>query len=149
MTYNELISHLREISPDEYEFEARVLIESFAVDLPYSYVFLHREEDILPSKLIEALEKRRQHIPLQYIVGKWDFYRQTYIVNESCLIPRSDTEVLVEKAVSLLPNGAHFLDLCTGSGCIAISTLCERVDTSAGMVDKFENTLSSENINKQ
>ena len=93
------------------------------------------------AELVSALKRREKHEPLQYIVGEWEFFRQRYIVNENCLIPRSDTEILVEKAIELLPCGAFFLDLCTGSGCIAVSTLAERVDLNAIMVDKFENTL--------
>ncbi len=141
MKYNEIVERLSSISPDTAEFEARVLIETFT-EYKVPYILSHREEDIVSEALLEALQKRERHTPLQYIVGRWDFYRQTYIVNENCLIPRSDTEILVGKAVELLPLGAYFLDLCTGSGCIAVSTLCERADTSAVMVDKFSKTLS-------
>ena len=140
MKYHDLLARLSKISPDEYEFEARVLIESFT-DKKISYIVTHPHEDICSDELESAIIKREERIPLQYIVGKWEFFRQTYIVNENCLIPRSDTEVLVEKAIELLPKGAHFIDLCTGSGCIAISTLAERNDTSAIMVDKFPETL--------
>ena len=140
MNYNELLARLCKIAPESCEFEARVLIESFA-DKKISYILNHRDEEIDTPALISALERREAREPLQYILGKWDFYRQTYKVNENCLIPRSDTEILVERAIELLPKNAHFLDLCTGSGCIAISTLCERPDTSAVMVDKFEKTL--------
>ena len=87
------------------------------------------------------MQKREKHVPLQYIIGKWEFYRQIYIVDENCLIPRSDTEILVEKVIELLPPSAFFVDLCTGSGCIAVSILDERKDTTAIMVDKFEKTL--------
>ena len=89
-----------------------------------------------------AISRRCEGYPLQYLLGEWDFYRQTYEVSEDCLIPRADTETLVEKAISLLPEGARFLDLCTGSGCIAVSTLCERSDTSGVAVDLFEPTLA-------
>ncbi|MBO5716013.1 MAG: peptide chain release factor N(5)-glutamine methyltransferase [Clostridia bacterium] len=140
MKYNELLNRLYVISGEESEYEARVLIENFT-KFSYSYVLSNRNVELSSSELLLALEKREARIPLQYIVGKWDFYRQTYIVNENCLIPRSDTEILVEKAVELLPENAHFLDLCTGSGCIAVSTLAERGDTSAIMVDKFKETL--------
>lgn len=92
--------------------------------------------------LQRALEKRLLHEPLQYILGEWCFFRETYEVNEHCLVPRPDTELLVEKAVALLPRGAHFLDLCTGSGCVAISTLATRKDTTATMVDLFPETLA-------
>ena len=140
MNYNELIKRLSNISPNEFDFEARVMIENFT-NIKYEYVLTHRDDEINSEKLNEAIQKRENRIPLQYIVGKWEFYRQEYFVDENCLIPRSDTEILVEKAIELLPKGARFLDLCTGSGCIAISTLAERKDTSAIMVDKFEKTL--------
>lgn len=140
MTYNDILARLKSITPDEYELEARILIECFC-DKTISYVKNHLEYDLYNEKLETALMKREDRIPLQYIIGKWDFYRQIYRVNENCLIPRSDTEILVEKAIELLPKDAFFLDLCTGSGCIAISTLAERKDTTAIMVDKFPKTL--------
>lgn len=140
MTYKDLLDRLSKITPDEYEFEAKIFLENFT-DKTISYIKIHPDFEIYSDSLENALRKREEHIPLQYIIGKWDFYRQTYIVNENCLIPRSDTEVLVEKSIELLPKDAYFIDLCTGSGCIAISTLCERNDTTAVMVDKFPKTL--------
>lgn len=98
-------------------------------------------ESLTGEALAAAVERRCTGYPLQYLLGQWEFYRETYEVNENCLIPRADTEVLVEKAVSLLPQGARFLDLCTGSGCVAISTLCARPDAEAVAVDLFEKTL--------
>lgn len=140
MNYNELIARLSRICPDSCEAEARVLIEHFT-RYRYSYVKAFRLEELGSAELEMALKKREERIPLQYIVGSTEFYRQTYIVDENCLIPRSDTEILVEKAIELLPRDAYFADLCTGSGCIAVSTLCERRDTRALMVDKFPKTL--------
>lgn len=92
--------------------------------------------------LLAAVEKRCTGYPLQYILGEWDFYKESYEVSEDCLIPRADTELLVEKAITMLPSGARFLDLCTGSGCVAISTLCQRQDVSAVGVDLFDATLA-------
>ena len=89
-----------------------------------------------------AVRRRAAREPLQYILGEWDFWREKYEVNEHCLIPRPDTEILVEKAVNILPNGARFLDLCTGSGCVAISVLATRPDCNAVAVDLFEDTLA-------
>ena len=93
------------------------------------------------NALEDAVRRRCEGYPLQYLLGEWYFYRESYEVSENCLIPRSDTEILVEKAVQLLQPNARFLDLCTGSGCIAISTLCARPDTEAVAVDLFEKTL--------
>lgn len=148
MNYNEILARLSRVSPDEYENEARILLCELAPEIKISYLLSHRDDDIDCPALDIAVAKREERIPLQYVIGKWDFYRQTYKVNENCLIPRSDTERLVEMAVELLPRGASFADLCTGSGCIGISTLCERPDTSAILVDKFEKTLelARENI---
>lgn len=92
--------------------------------------------------LENAVQKRMTHYPLQYILGEWCFWREVYEVSEHCLVPRPDTEHLVEQAISRLPKGAKFLDLCTGSGCVAISTLCSRPDTSAVAVDLFPETLA-------
>lgn len=142
MNYNQLLNRLKAVSPTEYEYEARVFVETYT-NLKISYLISDPQATIDSEALETALKKREKRIPLQYIIGQWDFYRQTYYVDESCLIPRSDTEILVEKAIELLPKGAFFADLCTGSGCIAVSTLCEREDTSALMVDKFENTLDT------
>ena len=140
MKYKDIIDKLMQISPYEYENEAKLLIETFTKNR-ISHYLMNKDEEIFSDELELALKKREQHIPLQYILGKWEFYRQTYIVDENCLIPRSDTEILVEKAIELLPKDAHFIDLCTGSGCIAVSTLAERVDTTAVMVDKFPKTI--------
>lgn len=142
MNYFELLRRLASISPDEYESEARFLLEELMPDTKISYILSNREMELECPSLEDAVAKREARIPLQYVLGKWDFYRQTYKVSPDCLVPRSDTEILVERAIELLPNGASFVDLCTGSGCIGISTLCERPDTCAILVDKFENTLA-------
>ena len=99
------------------------------------------DEDFDNPELDAAVIRRCSHYPLQYILGYWDFCHETYRVTEDTLIPRQDTEKLVELAVRLLPDRARFIDLCTGSGCIAISTLAARTDTHAVAVDLFEATL--------
>lgn len=89
-----------------------------------------------------AVEQRLRRYPLQYILGKWDFYGISFAVNEHCLIPRPDTELLVEEAIRTLPQGAFFADLCTGSGCIAIAILVNRPDTKAVVLELFPETLA-------
>lgn len=75
----------------------------------------------------EALKKRCQRIPLQHITGEQEFMGLSFKVNEHVLIPRQDTECLVERALEKYEPGMHVLDMCTGSGCIIISVekLCE------------------------
>ena len=92
-------------------------------------------------ELRSALDRRSRREPLQYIIGEVDFFRERYTVTPDCLIPRQDTEVLVEIAVKNIPEGESFIDLCTGSGCIAISTLSNTKNTSATAVDISEGAL--------
>ena len=99
-------------------------------------------EALSGKALDDAVERRLSGYPLQYLLGEWDFCHETYEVSEACLIPRADTELLVLRAAALLPQGARFLDLCTGSGCVAISLLAMRPDLSGVAVDLFEDTLA-------
>ncbi len=140
MTLSQLTRALWEGGIPDAAYEAARLLQHFAKVTPAALAAEPDREYDAPS-LDEALSRRLAHEPLQYILGEWDFYRQSYLVSPHCLIPRSDTEILVEEAIRLLPPGARFADLCTGSGCIAISTLAERPDTVALAVEKFPETL--------
>lgn len=93
------------------------------------------------DELSDAVSRREKREPLQYIVGKVGFYREEYMVNESVLIPRADTEHLVDYAVKHIPEGESFIDLCTGSGCVAISTLKNTTDTTATAIDISQGAL--------
>ena len=140
MTYREICAQLRESGIDNAEWDAAILIEHFC-KIDASLVPTLPTRDYNAHGLAAAVETRCARYPLQYLIGAWDFYRQTYEVSPDCLIPRSDTEILVEQAIALLPPNAVFADLCTGSGCIAISILAERPDTRALAVEKFAATL--------
>ena len=133
MTYKECIERLRECGVESPENDARELFIKFA-DIPRSKVIYDTYECSSPE-LLPAVERRCAREPLQYIIGEVGFYRELYSVSRDCLIPRQDTEVLVDFAVSTLSEGARFLDLCTGSGCIAISTLKNTRATTAVAVD--------------
>jgi len=80
------------------------------------------------QKFNYSLEQRKQNKPIAYIVGQKEFWNTNFVVNESVLIPRPDTEILVEEALNALKTGKkyHILDIGTGSGCILISILKER-----------------------
>ena len=87
-----------------------------------SYFLKAQEEMSLEQveKFLSLIEKRVERIPLQYIIGSQDFMGFPFQVSRATLIPRQDTEVLVEEVCNYA-NGKKVLDLCTGTGCIIIS----------------------------
>lgn len=120
--------------------EARLLFSHFSGLDSHELYGSDAESD--SEALAAAIEKRSERFPLQYIIGEVDFYRERYKVTPDCLIPRSDTEILVDAAVKRLPRGAKFIDICTGSGCVALSTLKNTDSTTAVAVDISEAALS-------
>lgn len=140
MTYNEICMALADAEIENNRGEASMLICHFC-GINKAELLRLRDEDFQNPALEEAVKKRCSHYPLQYLLGYWEFCHETYRVTEDTLIPRQDTEKLVELAIKLLPERARFIDLCTGSGCVAISTLAARPDTRAVAVDLFANTL--------
>ncbi len=93
------------------------------------------------SELDKAVEKYKNGIPAAYIIGEWEFFGDRYYIDENCLIPRCDTERVVECLLANLPENACFADLCTGSGCIAISTLKRKPYSKSYAVDISEKAL--------
>lgn len=82
-------------------------------------IISHDQEEQYRASLV----KRERRIPLQQITGEQEFMGLSFYVNEHVLIPRQDTEILVEETARFLKDGMQFLDLCTGSGCILLSLL--------------------------
>lgn len=134
MTFSEICNTLRNSGIDSYSYEAKILCEEICGGFS-------EEKDYDSEALATAVKKRAEGYPLQYILGKWWFWDCEFYVSENCLIPRPDTEHIVEKAIKLLPIGARFADLCTGSGCIAISVLHSRGDTVCDAYELYEETL--------
>ncbi len=140
MTYREICRRLHAAGVENPSWDTALILEHFCgIDATCAAI---GETNYRAPGLEEAVQRREQHTPLQYILGEWQFFRQTYRVTPACLVPRSDTEILVQEAIKRLPKNAWFADLCTGCGCIAVSVLSERPDTRALGVDKFDNTMS-------
>lgn len=87
------------------------------------------------EKLADAEKRLRNHEPIAYILGETVFFREYYYVTPAVLIPRPDTERVVEKILRHLPENGKMLELCTGSGCISISSLCSTRHTTSVAVD--------------
>ena len=133
MTLKEAEALLCSAGIDEARGEARIIFERLGGIPRYRLTDLNAACD--SARVLDAIERRRTREPLGYILGEVDFYREIYEVSPACLIPRADTEILVDLAVDLIPEGEFFLDLCTGSGCVAISTLKNTKGTTAVAID--------------
>ena len=147
MRLSEAVKILRDAGVENPRHDARELFMHFGgidiSELLSGDAFCNRED------LEAAIERRKNREPLQYIIGTVCFYREEYDVNSSCLIPRQDTEILVDYAVKNIPCGKKFLDLCTGSGCVAISTLANTESTAATAIDISESALEVARLNAE
>lgn len=126
-TYREALTQiteeLSEAGVPDASSDARILLEEDS-GLDYSHLLMQMNEKI-PEETAEKLRghvaQRKKRIPLQQIIGYTEFMGLKFYVNEHVLCPRQDTEVLVEEALKKIKPEMKVLDLCTGSGCIAVS----------------------------
>ncbi len=112
---------------EDHRFDTDCLFEDI-LDADKVTLLLHGDREVPEpdaDKLMSAAEKRCSGIPLQYILGKWEFYGRTFFVGDGVLIPRPDTEILVERVIEHFTNAGIYspeiCDLCSGSGCIAVT----------------------------
>jgi len=129
MTYREAVEFgtkcLTDAGVPDAALDAWYLLQ-MVCKIEHSYYYVHGEEDITQDAQKEyeiAVQKRAEHIPLQYIIGEQEFMGLRFKVNSNVLIPRQDTETLVEQVLKIVKPGMKVLDLCTGSGCVLISVL--------------------------
>ena len=151
MTFRELLRLTGDV-PD------RERLLSGIMRWPYGALLLHENEEADPvaeSRFLEGIRRLRAHEPLQYILGEAPFYGRQFLVDPHVLIPRFDTEILVEEALreirALRQDGAAhpgILDLCTGSGCIGLTLLLEEPDILLTCSDLSESALSAAKRNE-
>lgn len=129
MKYRDVLAWGEKILKDADIADAKVdawRLLAMACHIDHTYYYMHMEEELAQEQKHEfevLLMKRAEHIPLQYITGEQEFMGLTFHVNSNVLIPRQDTETLVEAALQVAKPGMKVLDMCTGSGCILISIL--------------------------
>ena len=129
MTYSELLSlcldRLKAAEIEEYESDSRLLFQ-YLLDADRSFMFMHGMDEVTNEQeeaILKAIEIRQKRVPLQHITGYQNFMGLEFKVSKDCLIPRFDTECLVEEAMLVCNDGDKVLDVCTGSGCILISLM--------------------------
>lgn len=139
MTLKDAVQLLEASGIDSPQNDARLIFSKIGGFPAERLVF---ENPTATPEIEDAVKRRCAREPLQYIIGYTDFYRESYRVTPSCLIPRQETELLVDYAVKHIPKGEHFIDVCTGSGCIAISVLKNTDSTRATAVDISADALA-------
>ena len=133
---------LRASGKENSDFDARCLLE-FVLNLNPTQYLLNRSEEVdsaCAEKFLSLVERRSNGEPLQYILGKWEFMGLPFYVGEGVLIPRPETEMLVEYALDFLKDKKNpvVIDLCSGSGCIAISVAKHLPNAKVYAVEKSD-----------
>lgn len=140
-----------------YDMNIVVTLVSSLKNIDYNYVYANINEIKLNVNEVLELDNMLtrlyiKNIPLQYITSYQNFFNERYFVNESVLIPRADTEILVEKAIEYIDkyNLKDMIDMCTGSGCVGISTAKNSTIEDVVLVDISEKALivTNRNINE-
>lgn len=156
-TYKELLEEgfqlLNSAGIEEARLDAWLLLE-YTADIKRAWYYAHMDEQAdaaVAERYCELCSKRAQHIPLQHLTRQAYFMGYEFYVDERVLVPRQDTETLVETAISHMKEctDPRILDMCTGSGCILLSLLME-LDTASGTgVDVSEDALAVAKENRR
>jgi release factor glutamine methyltransferase len=134
--------------------EATTLL-AYILNKDRTFLIAHDDESVpadLLARFQDLIERRAAGEPSQYVIGRQDFYGRTFIVNPNVLIPRPETELLVEAALEYLDDSTSAVSICdvgTGSGCIVITLLHELLDARAIGVDISEAALKVAEKNAQ
>lgn len=129
MKYREMYlwgrTQLEQAGIEEYELDSRLLLEHIC-QTNRNTLFVHGDREVSEEEeksYREGIALRKSHVPLQHITGVQEFMGLEFKVNEHVLVPRQDTECLVEEVMRFRHDGDRILDMCTGSGCILLSLL--------------------------
>lgn len=152
--YSNVKSILNNAEIESYSFEAKCIFEkAFRTNLPS---ILTNRTSVVPDEVFKSIEsmtqKRITGYPLQYILGEWEFFGYTFKIGEGVLIPRQDTETIIEhilekRRINTLKS-PKIIDLCSGSGCIAVTLKKELPEAEIFALEKSENAFKylEENI---
>ncbi|MCL1988834.1 MAG: peptide chain release factor N(5)-glutamine methyltransferase [Firmicutes bacterium] len=127
MTIKEALQIAKNLSEVQADFEGLWILEKITGVSVAGLHLADSNSQLAPQyeeQFLKMIEQRKNNVPLQYILGEWDFMGVKIKCRENVLIPRRDTEILVEETINYLKNSTGdktLLDLCTGTGCIGIA----------------------------
>lgn len=137
----------------ESRLEAEVLLAAaFARDR--AWIFAHLDDSVedpaAKQRFDELITRRADGMPIAYLLGEREFYGRSFLVDPAVLIPRPETELLIELALQLeLPDSARLIDVGTGSGCIGLTLAAERPDWTISACDNSIEALKVANSNRE
>lgn len=139
--YNDLKKQLQNAGIEDYVFEAKQIIKHIT-GYNNSQILMKYDEkltDFQENNLTVIIKQRTIRYPLQYILGRWDFFGRSFFVGPGVLIPRADTETVIEECLKLLKDkkSPEILDLCAGTGCIGITLAKEISDSKVICLEKY------------
>ena len=142
---------LKDNDIENYKDECLLILEH-VLQKDRTFLYTYPEHILTPTQyntFMDIINKRCTHQPLQYLLGYQEFMGLNFSVNPDVLIPRQDTEILVETVLNNLPNcnNISILDLCTGSGCISVSLAHFIKNTTVVGVDISKNALKTAYFN--
>ncbi len=134
---------------DEKVIKVKLLL-AFCMNVNKEYLVIHNNQELteLEQKNFEnGIEQLKNNVPIQYITGTQEFFGMKFLVNKNVLIPRSDTEILVQEAINIAKEKDRILDLCTGSGIIGIciSKKVKNSEVFASDIDEKALDVAKEN----
>lgn len=141
---------LRQAEIEEADTDSRLLLD-YVHGADYGWYFLHQNDE-MPEKertqFSDLVHQRSRRIPLQYLTGEQDFMGISIKVSPDVLIPRQDTEILAEESIRRIRPGDRVLDLCTGSGCLAVSIAryCPEAQVTASDISEAALSIAAENV---
>lgn len=143
--YNSTKKKLEAAGIEDYVFEAKQIIKHITgLSAPQILTnYNNKLSQYQENNLIAIIHQREVRYPLQYIFGEWDFYGRSYSVGPGVLVPRADTETVIDECLEFLKEKEEpqILDLCTGSGCIGITLALEKKDSHVVMVEKYDEAI--------
>ncbi len=137
-----IISKFTELAVDSPQAEAKLVLEHL-----YGNDMLLQLEDADLRKFQSVYDRRKKREPIQYILGKAFFFNSEFTVTPAVLIPRPETEIMVEKLIEVIPPGGVMADVGCGSGCIGISVALERPDVQVFAFDISPDALQIAHLN--
>lgn len=144
--YNDCKKQLENAGIDDYVFESKQIIKHITgyTNAQILTKYTQPLTDFQQNNLTAIIKQRLIHYPLQYILGRWNFFGYEFFVGPGVLIPRSDTETLMDVCLEKVKTkqNPRVLDLCAGTGCIGITLKKECENADVTLVEKFDEALA-------